>query len=221
MSLNRDETFEREYFEKYYPNYFLQNPPKKMDYYRVLVEGVAGGLYRPRILDIGCAFGRFLSTLDPHWQRFGQDVSKYAIDQALRSIPDVSFSVSDGMEIPFDETFDIIASFDVLEHIQDLERVAHSVKAKLTPTGYFVFVVPVYDGPMGPLIRFLDKDVTHVHKKSRNDWLSWSGRHFQVVDWWGLFRYLFPLGYYLHWPTKRMRRFSPAIAVVSKKKEQT
>jgi SAM-dependent methyltransferase len=215
MKSRNSRLFEQEYYEKYYPDYNRQNPPKKMEFYRTLVEGTTGRIEHPRILEIGCAFGKFLSTLNPEWNRYGLDISEFAIDLAQQSVPDVQFSVSTIPHIPFQESFDVIAAFDILEHVPDLEQVIASIKSKLTPVGYFIFVVPVYDGPTAPLIRLLDKDTTHIHKESRLFWLDWARRHFQVDDWWGIYRYLFPGGYYLHKPTKRFRCFTPAIAVVA------
>ena len=216
MNLTKNGMFEREYFDKYYSNYSKQNPPKKMAFYRALMEDKAKGVRCPRVLDLGCAFGRFLSTLDPNWDRYGQDVSEFAIDQARQSVPGVRFSVSNIMEIPFEGFFDIIVCFDVLEHVHDLETVAHTVQAKLTPEGFFIFVVPVYDGPASPFIYLLDRDNTHVHKKSRNFWLAWANLNFSLDQWWGIFRYLLPWGYYLHRPTMVLRRVAPAISIVTR-----
>ncbi len=211
------EMYEREYFRKNYADYDLQNPPRKMRFYRALVERCAGGIERPRVLELGCAFGKFLSTLNPEWDRSGLDLSKFAVESARDSVPGVNFSVSSITDIPFEGRFDVIAAFDVIEHVSDLEQVACSVKSKLSSSGYFVFVVPTYDGPTGPLIRLLDKDVTHLHKVSRQFWLDWARRHFEVVEWRGIFRILLPWGYYLHIPTKTLRSMSPAIAVVARK----
>ena len=56
--------FEQEYYASVYPDYARQNPPRKLQFYRELVERVAPLRAPMRILDIGCAFGAFLSALD-------------------------------------------------------------------------------------------------------------------------------------------------------------
>jgi len=132
-----------------------------------------------------------------------------------------SGSAPDGIgrrKTPFKGAFDIIVAFDVLEHIMELETIPENIASKLNPGGYFIFVVPVYDGPTGPIIRKLDHDTTHRHKRSRFFWLAWVSSHFTVCQWQGVFRYLFPFGGYLHVPTKLLRRMAPAIAVVARKK---
>jgi SAM-dependent methyltransferase len=215
MSTQTKGAFEQEYYDTYYRNYTLQNPPRKLGFYRRVFESAAKGIARPKVLELGCAFGRVLSVLDPEWDRYGLDISEYAIGQARESIPDARFCVSSATEIPFDETFDIIAAFDLCEHVPDLGQLAGAIKSKLKPSGKLFFVVPVYDGVTGPIIRALDKDVTHVHKTSRRFWLDWASSNFKVVEWWGIYRYLFPTGYYLHTPTKTLRKHTPAIAVLA------
>jgi len=210
--------FEREYFETVYRDYSRQNPPRKLHFYRRLVEKVAPQNRPARVLDIGCAFGAFLSSLDPKWERFGTDVSRFAVDQAAAAVPGATFAVADVDKIPFPGPFDVITAFDVIEHIPSLDAVATTVQRLLGPNGAFVFVVPVYDGVTGPVIRMLDKDETHVHKDSRDVWLAWATRNFSVLEWGGLLRYLVPGLGYVHLATRVWRRFTPAIAVVARKR---
>ena len=186
--------YDARYFEENYRSYELQNPPRKLAFYRGLLERTLGGGRAPRILEVGCAFGRFLSALDPGWQHFGIDVSEFAIGACRQVLPDARLAVASGAAIPFAGEFDAIVAFDVLEHIAALDRVRDSLHSKLAPGGYLIFVVPVYDGPTGPLIRLLDRDATHVHKRSRRFWLEWVGAGLQVVEWWGIYRYLLPGG---------------------------
>lgn len=210
--------FERAYFESNYRDYARQNPPRKLHFYRRLVEGLVPGTSNPRILDLGCAFGTFLATLDSRWERFGVDVSRFATEEASRTVPGVAFACAGATEIPFSGPFDVITAFDVIEHIPSLDRVVSAIRGKASANGHLVFVVPVYDGPLGAVVRLLDKDRTHVHKRSRRFWLRWTEEHFDLVEWWGVARYLFPGDVYLHCTTKTWRSFAPAIAVVARLK---
>ncbi len=216
MTVAESGAFERDYFEKVYRNYARQNPKRKLHFYRGIVEDVAPRDRAPRILDIGCAFGAFLSELDPSWQRFGMDVSQFAIERATERVPGASFAKADFGSIPFAGRFDVITAFDVIEHVPSLESVTDSVRSKLSPTGHFLFVVPVYDGLTGPIVHLLDRDETHVHKRSRRFWLRWAEERFEVVSWWGLLRYLLPGGYYVHAVTRALRPFTPAIAILTR-----
>ncbi|MFQ5480506.1 MAG: methyltransferase domain-containing protein [Thermodesulfobacteriota bacterium] len=209
--------FEEEYFRKFYKNYEYQNPPAKMEFYRSLVLAAVKGKANPRLLEAGCAFGRFLSSLGPSWQRYGFDISEFAVASAFKAVPEARLAVSALPEIPFEGPFDVIVSFDVLEHVPDVEEAILAVRSKLAPGGHFIFVVPVYDGLTGPVIRALDKDTSHLHKESRSFWLNLAGRHFKVESWWGIYRFLFPGGYYFHRPTQLLRGLTPAIAVVARR----
>lgn len=215
MSTQSKGTFEQEYYENSYRDYALQNPPRKLKFYRKVLERAATGIERPRVLEIGCAFGKVLSDLDPNWERCGLDISDYAIAQARESLPDVKFCVSSATEIPFEEMFDIIAAFDLCEHVPDLAALRSAILSRLKPSGKLFFVVPVYDGITGPLIRRLDKDPTHVHKQSRRFWLDWASSGLRVVEWWGIYRYLLPTGFYVHMPTRAFRMHTAAIAVLA------
>jgi len=212
-------TFDSEYYQAYYHDYTRQNPPRKLRFYARMVERhLAPGLPR-RIHDLGCGFGDFLATLDPSWEICGSDVSEFAIARATERHPRGAFKVASATDrAVFPGPFGVVTAFDVLEHVDDLDAVAASVNEQLAPGGAFLFVVPVYDGLSGPIIRALDRDPTHVHKWPRRRWLDWAAAHFQVVEWLGAVRYLFPLLGYFHVTTRLFRRHTPAILVACRKR---
>ena len=206
--------FGEDYFRRCYRDYERQNPRRKMRFYRMLAEKAVGGLGRPRVVDVGCAFGSFLSALDARWRLYGMDVSEYAVERARHAVPHARFEVSGLPRMPFVGRFDLITAFDVIEHVPSLDQVLPAVRGKLEPNAHFLFVVPVYDGPTGPVVRLLDRDATHLHRNSRRFWLEWAASRFDLVEWWGIYRYLLPWNYYIHKPTRRFRAMTPAIAVL-------
>lgn len=218
--------FERDYFAANYRDYAAQNPERKLSFYRRSIDealeragrgsgGSGGEDGKLLLLDIGCGLGRFVASLpEDRWERHGTDLSAYAVEQNRERWPEIDFREAGATDRPFpDDTFDVVTAFDVIEHVPDLNAVAAAVTAMLRPGGVFAFVVPVYDGLSGPLIRLLDKDPTHVHKEPRDFWLRWAGEHWADLDWQGMLRYLLPGGYYLHVPTRAGRRHTPAILV--------
>lgn len=213
-------TFEREYYDANYRNYERQNPSRKLSHYAQAIELNAPSQAARNVLDIGCAFGAFLGALDPSWAVAGIDHSEYAIDRARQRVSRGRFEVVRDGRIPFAERFAAITAWDVIEHIPDLSALAAEVDSHLVDDGVFVFVVPVFDGPLGPIVYLLDKDPTHVHRRSRQFWLDWVGQHFQVMQWWGIFRYLLPTGQYIHWPSRSLRRIAPAVAVVARRRSR-
>jgi len=211
-------SFGKEYFGCAYNDYVKQNPESKILYYKRLVEQTYTQDKPAHIMDIGCAFGTFLAAVDPSWRRFGIDVSEYALQTASRRNCGAHFIAADASFLPVNYTMDTMVAFDSLEHVANLESAAAGIKKTLAAKGYFIFVVPVYDGPLGPVIHQLDHDSTHIHKKSRGFWLQWTKEHFELSEWQGIVRYLFPGGIYVHMVTKIFRRFTPAIAVVARRK---
>jgi SAM-dependent methyltransferase len=212
-------TFGPEYYTKYYREYARQNPPRKLRFYaRMAEKHLAPGLPR-RIHDLGCGFGGFLATLGPSWEICGSDVSEFAIAQAAQRHPRGAFKVASATDrAVFPGPFGVVTAFDVLEHVAGLEAVAASANEQLVPGGAFLFVVPVYDGLSGPIIRALDRDPTHAHKWPRRRWLDWAAAHFEVREWLGAVRYLFPLLGYLHLATRLFRRHTPAILVACRRR---
>jgi SAM-dependent methyltransferase len=213
--------FEADYFADNYRDYAAQNPERKLAFYRRSIgEALAASGHRPReeklrLLDVGCGLGRFVASLpEERWERHGTDLSEYAVEKDRESYPGVTFRHAGATDRPYpDDHFDVVTAFDVIEHVPDLSGVATAVTSMLRPGGVFAFVVPVYDGLSGPLIRLLDKDPTHVHKEPRDFWLRWAGERFRDLRWRGVLRYLLPGGHYLHVPTRLGRRHTPAILV--------
>ena len=212
------DVFDENYYRAVYPNYKLQNPPRKLHFYRDLVTKHLANRQSPAVLDMGCAFGAFLSVLPGDWDRYGIDVSEYSIEQAKKMLPGVKLASAILENCPFPGPFDAITAFDVVEHIPDIEAIREQIHDRLKPGGIFVFVVPVYDGPLGWVVEALDKDPTHVHKTRRDFWLSWVKQRFEVLEWQGAYRYLTPLKIYLHYRSHLLRRWSPAIVVAARRK---
>ncbi len=212
--MSEAKTFGAEYYRRNYRNYARQNPARKLGFYRDLAAQALAGIDQPHILDIGCAFGAFLGAVPAAWARHGVDPSAHAIAAARAAYPEIRFTVGSADALPLAGSFDCVTAFDTLEHVEDLDRVSAELKRLLAPGGTLLFVVPVYDGPTGPIIYALDRDPTHVHRRGRDFWIGWASQHFDVTDWQGIYRYLLPGGYYAHVPTRRLRKYTPAIVVV-------
>lgn len=217
MTTSPAREFDREYFDRNYRDYERQNPPRKLRFYRRLLERLLSRDGRRSILEIGCGPGAFLASLDGRWHKYGFDISPYAIQLARTRNPGARLVVGSAERMPFARLFDAIVSFDVLEHVSDIPCALDEVVSHLAPGEVFVCVVPVYDGLSGPVIRHLDHDPTHVHRLERTFWLSLVGARLEVESWCGIVRYLLPGGWYLNWPTRLLRRHAPAIAILARR----
>jgi len=206
-----------DYFESQYRDYEKQNPPQKLDHYLDVIDvRWAGG--PADLLDLGCGRGAFLERAGlrhPTWGLYGTDIDAMGVETSQTRVPgaEVSLASADIQSHP-DRSFDIVTAWDVIEHVEATNDVATSIGAMLRPGGLFLFVVPVYDGPLGWAVKALDKDPTHLHKQGRNAWLEWAADRFEVIEWHGIFRYLIPGSHYIHHTTHRMRNAATAILVV-------
>jgi len=203
-------SFGHSYFSQNYPDYYKQNPAQKLDaYLHILRRHNAAG----KLLDIGCSYGLFVQRASQSFSAVGMDVSFETVAAAAKDDPASLYLVGKLPDIPFKQ-LDVITLLDVIEHLPHPEMSMAAIKAALRPGGIALVVVPVYDGPLGWLVRKLDKDPTHIHKESRKFWLDLVQRHFALLEWQGAFRKLISGKFYLHFPTKLLRKSSPAIIMV-------
>lgn len=86
-----------------------------------------------RVLEIGCADGRLLASLEPSYG-VGVDFSEEMIQRAARNHPDLTFIHADAHDLStISETFDIIILSDLVNDLWDVQRVLEQVKHLSTP----------------------------------------------------------------------------------------
>ncbi|PYQ07897.1 MAG: hypothetical protein DMF82_02665 [Acidobacteria bacterium] len=204
------------YFDKAYGgDYVRRNPPYK---WRAFPREVLRFRRKGRLLEAGCGFGLFLREAGAHFDCVGCDVSEYAVRQARARLPAaVPLFCGSLPALALRRGFDVIAAFDVIEHIADLPCVFADADRLLCPGGLLVFTVPVYDGPLGWLVDRLDHDETHVHRRGRDFWLSQVPASFSVRHYTGVWRYFFFGRFYLNLVSRLSRRWTTAILVVAEK----
>jgi SAM-dependent methyltransferase len=215
--------FDQQYYSDNYVDYDSHSPMHKLNfYYKKIDSFLSQSIPDPKIHDIGCAYGNFLFNLDNRFIKFGSDVSEFAILKAreknLLTNNSINFEIIRNSSPFSEESFDLITAFDVLEHAPSPELIIETIHAQLKNNGTFMFVVPVYDGLSGPIIKKLDKDPTHLHKWNRYSWLNLISKKFHVLEWQGIFRYNFFGLFYVHLPSTLMRNHTPAIIVICRKK---
>ena len=87
------------------------------------------------ILEIGCGTGMILKEIDPIARSAkGIDISPGMLEQAKARGLDVQ--VASATELPFeDESFDMVYSFKVLAHVEEIEKAMSEVARVLRPGG--------------------------------------------------------------------------------------
>ena len=106
---------------------------------------------RGRVLDVGCGAGSVAKAVKrerPDLEVLACDVSRSAIAAASESAEGVDFRLATAERLPFaDGELDFVWIFDVLEHVDDPERVLREVARVLKPGGGFHIVLPLEGQP--------------------------------------------------------------------------
>jgi len=98
-------------------------------------------------LEIGCGTGYVLTGLKnrfPELKVTGAEIYLEGLKFAKKRLPEIEFIQMDATNIPFEEEYDNIGAFDVLEHISEDEKVINNVFKSLTWGGKFFISVPQY-----------------------------------------------------------------------------
>lgn len=124
-----------------------------------------------KVLDVGCAYGFMLERFPDSFEKFGVDVSEYAISVAKKRLPSAVFAVSDAEKrLPFQEdTFDTIICNDVLEHLENPAVALENIKRVLKKGGILYINTPNLNLFRKKVLGFADKKEHHMslfpHKK--------------------------------------------------------
>lgn len=97
------------------------------------------------LFEVGCGTGYVLEGLRrtlPALRLVGGELHSEGLRHASRRMPDVELLQLDARRVPFDSEFDVVGAFDVLEHIDDDERVLAELFTAAKPNGGLILTVP-------------------------------------------------------------------------------
>jgi SAM-dependent methyltransferase len=98
-----------------------------------------------RFLEIGCGTGFVLNGIRnefPGMQLAGSELFLEALAFARARLPSVPLYQMDATRIPFAGEFDVVGAFDVLEHIDEDEKVLRQMDQAAKPGGGVLITVP-------------------------------------------------------------------------------
>lgn len=138
------------------------------------------------ILDLGCGPGGNFSVLAEFGSVTGLDVSP----EALKFAGKYNFTklvLGDGKNLPFkDNSYDLVTSLDVLEHLEDDQKVMQEAWRVLKPGGFFLVSVPAHpwlwsdhDEAMRHKRRYSQKEILSKLQKVGFDIMEKS--HFVII----------------------------------------
>jgi SAM-dependent methyltransferase len=100
------------------------------------------------LLEIGCGTGVVLSSIArafPDASLVGSEVSASGLGFAAERVRRARLVQMDGRHIPFEDEFEVVTAFDVLEHIPEDEAVLKEMYRAARPGGGIVVSVPQHD----------------------------------------------------------------------------
>lgn len=124
--------------------------------------------YAKNFLEIGCGTGVVLSNIKetfPSVLCYGSEIYTEGLEYAKKRIKDDVFFQMDARDIPFEDEFDLIGAFDVLEHIVEDETVLSNICKALKNNGGIILTVPQH--PF--LWSSFDEGSKHVRRYTRKD----------------------------------------------------
>lgn len=98
-----------------------------------------------RYLEIGCGTGFVLSGVAqayPQALLTGSEVFSVGLPYAASRVDTAEFLQMDARHIPYEEEFDVIGAFDVLEHIEEDDVVLSEMLRSVLPGGGIILTVP-------------------------------------------------------------------------------
>lgn len=136
---------------------------------RRIISALLGRLPLPadaRILEIGCGSGGNLAMLRNYGAVSAGEYDEQSRRNALdRGITDRIAPCHLPNEFPFgDEKFDLVALFDVLEHIEDDSAALKAIRSHVTDNGWLVMTVPAF-----PFLWSNHDVYNHHHRRYRSE----------------------------------------------------
>lgn len=129
-----------------------------------------------RVLDVACGegYGTAMLAGAGATSAIGVDLDDASVEHA-KARYGLDFQSADVTRLPFeDESFDLVVSFETIEHVKDPEAMLAELRRVLTPSGLLVISTPNND-------EYLIDNEFHVHEYESAEFTELLRRHFDAV----------------------------------------
>lgn len=106
------------------------------------------------LLEVGCGTGFVLSGVAqafPEARIAGSEIYTAGLTFAAKRLPYVELLQMDARRLPYEKEFDVVAAFDVIEHIAEDELVLQNFYRAVKPGGLCLITVPQHDWLWSPV----------------------------------------------------------------------
>jgi len=129
------------------------------------------------VLELGTGSGYFLLNCKkkfPYSDLYGVEYDPRLLAITKRKVPDCNLIEANVEEFNFTRTFDVIVSFQVIEHLYHPELMLKQVKKHLNKDGVFIVSSPNLDGLGAKIMKSKWGGYRHDHVslKGADDWKS-------------------------------------------------
>jgi 2-polyprenyl-3-methyl-5-hydroxy-6-metoxy-1,4-benzoquinol methylase len=125
---------------------------------------------KTRFLEIGCGIGDFIKEINSskNFEVTGSEIYINGLKIAKKNLPHIEFIQYDVSQGYINKKYNLIASFDVLEHIEDDIAALNNINLMLNKNGRLIISVPQHMF----LWSQLDELVNHKRRYSRKELIS-------------------------------------------------
>jgi len=105
------------------------------------------------LLEVGCGTGFVLSGIAkafPHARICGSEIHTAGLSFAAKRLPEAELLQMDARRLPYEAEFDVVAAFDVIEHIVEDELVLQNFHRAIKPGGICLLTVPQHQWLWSP-----------------------------------------------------------------------
>lgn len=160
--------FLKEYYAK---NYFI-NGNKKLGYDNYAKEEQSLRLtarerikllklkLKGKVLDVGCAYGFFLSEMPESWSKYGLEISKFACAEAINN--NLDSDIRNKILTPkifTGKKFDLVTLWDVIEHLDNPVNAVSTIHSKLKKGG----MIAISTGDVSSFFSIIQRSNWHLY----------------------------------------------------------
>ncbi|MBD1805042.1 class I SAM-dependent methyltransferase [Microcoleus sp. FACHB-SPT15] len=164
---------------QYEYSYLDSNPVHHHDYLispllKLLSQEKLSSQAKPRVLDLGCGNGSLSHLIAQQgYEVVGVEDSEQGVAIARRSFPDCHFIQASIYELPYaqlENSFDIVLSAEVIEHLLYPRELVRAAKKCLKPNGRLILTTPYHGYLKNLVLAVSGKMDTHFNP-------LWDGGH--------------------------------------------